>query len=166
MLHTFPSLRKMSCIRCGSSRHTLLHRKFIHSQEQTKMKFMNCNFPPHQAEAMVLLHSKRIISDTRHLKARNSTSEISTQRNEYNWANILKYTSSRSNTPSHIHHFNTPNELLDSMEERRLENYLSVPELDMKTYENKTIITYRSLPIYRAHTVNTMVFCVNNRALH
>ena len=44
------------------------------------------------------------------------------------------------------------------MEELRLENYMSMPEHDLKTYEYETIITYVSFPIYQVHKIDPMLF--------
>ena len=60
------------------------------------------------------------------------------------------------------------------MEEQRLENYLSMRELDLSMYEDKTTVTYISFPIYQFHTVDHMVFyfdigapysCIRDKAL-
>ena len=44
----------------------------------------------------------------------------------YKQVSTLKDTNSKSDTPSHIHHFNISNELLNSMEKQRPEKYLSL----------------------------------------
>ena len=80
------------------------------------------NLPAHQAEAIVQLHNIRIVSNLRHSKPSNSSSETPAQRNEYNQAIILKDTNNNSNTASNIYDLNIPNELLDSTEGQKLEN--------------------------------------------
>ena len=47
------------------------------------------------------------------------------------------------------------------MEEQRLENYLSMPERDLKMNADETYITYISFPIYQIHTADPMIFCVH-----
>ena len=90
-----------------------------------------------------------------------SNSETPTKSTEDNQAGIMTDTNNKNDTPSHIRYFNIPNELLDSMEEERLENYLSIPELYLKMYEAETTITYQSFSMYQVHTVDLMIFCVN-----
>ena len=82
------------------------------------------------------------MSNIRHLQASDSSSETPTQRTEENKVSILKNANDKNDTPSHIRHFTIPNELLDSVEEQRFKNYLSMPELDIKMYEDETTITY------------------------
>ena len=52
------------------------------------------------------------------------------------------------------------------MEEQRLENYLSMRELDLAMYEDETTINYISFPIYQVHTVDPILFCVDTGASH
>ena len=52
------------------------------------------------------------------------------------------------------------------MEEQILENYLSMPERDLAIYEDETTITHISFPIYQAHIVDPMLFCVDTSAPH
>ena len=78
----------------------------------------------------------------------------------------MKDTNSKSDTPSYTRHFKIPNELLDSMEEQRLENVLSMPKRDLTMYEDKTTITYIALPIYQVHTFEPMLLCVDTGASH
>ena len=49
---------------------------------------------------------------------------------------------------------------------KRLKNYLTVPQIDLKMYEDVTTITYKSFPIYQVHTVDPMLICVDTGALH
>ena len=71
---------------------------------------------------MTQLHSSRIVSNKRHSQASNSSSETLTQYNEDKQTSILRDTSNNTSAPSHVRHFNIPNDLLDSMEEQRLVN--------------------------------------------
>ena len=114
------------------------------SLEQIKTNLMIRNFPAHQAEAMAQLHSSRIIPYIRHSQASNSSSETHVQSTEDNQVSNLKDTNNKTTAPSHVRHFNIPNEPLNSMEEQRLENYLSMPELDLTMYEDETTITHTS----------------------
>ena len=107
---------------------------------------------------MNILHSNRIVSNTRHSEASNASSETPTQNTKDKQASILKDTNNKSDAPSYIRHFNIPNELLESMEEQRFENYLSMPELDLTMYEDETTINYISVPLYQVHTVDSMLF--------
>ena len=52
------------------------------------------------------------------------------------------------------------------MEEQRMENYLSMPELDLKMSEDETIKTYISLPIFQIHKLDPLLFCIVISALH
>ena len=52
------------------------------------------------------------------------------------------------------------------MEEQRLENCSSMPEHNLKMYEDETTITYISLPIYRVHAFDPLLFCVDTSAPH
>ena len=124
------SLRRMSFIGCDSSKHTFADRKCTPSLEQIKTNLMNRNFPVHKAEAIVQSHKSRIISNIRHSKASNSSSETPTQSSVNIQVSTLKESDNKSHTLSHIRHFNIPKELLDSMEEQRLENILSMHEQD------------------------------------
>ena len=116
---TKPFLRNTSCIGRGSSQHTLADRKFIPSLEQIKTNLMSRNLPAHQAEAMSKLHSTRIVSNIRHTQASSSSSQIPTQSTKDNQVCILKDANNKNNTPSHIRHFNIPNERLDSMKKQK-----------------------------------------------
>ena len=52
------------------------------------------------------------------------------------------------------------------MDEQRPENYLSVPEHGLTTYEDEKTIIHVSFPIYQVHTVDPMLFCVDIGAPH
>ena len=119
---------------------------------------MSRNFPAHQAEAMAQLHSRRIISNIRNTQENKSSSNIPKQSAEDNQASILKDTNNENNTQLYIRHFNIPNELLDIMEEQRLENYLRMPERDLIMYEdeknhNLYIVRNISSPHSRHHVI-------------
>ena len=116
---------------------------------------MNQNLATHQAKAMSQLHSSRIASSIKHSQASNAYSQTSMRGTEDNQISVLKDTNN-NDTTSLIRRFNIPRELLDSMEEQRIENYLRMPELDLKMYENKKIITYLSFAIHQVHTVDLM----------
>ena len=131
----------MSCNGCDSSKHTLADRKYTPSFEQIKTNLTNHGFPANQAEAIAQLHSSKIVSNIRHSQSSNSPSEIPVQSNEDNQTCFLKDTNDKTTALSHFRHFDIPNELLDSIEVQRLENYLSMPELDPKMYEDETSVT-------------------------
>ena len=115
---------------------------------------------------MAQLHNSRIVSNIRHSQASSSSSETPILSTEDNQASISKDTNNETTAPSHVHLFNVKNERLDSMEEQRLENYLSMPELDLMMYEDETTITYISFLIYQVQTINPMLFCVDTGAPH
>ena len=100
---------------------------------------MNRNFPAYQAETIARLQSSMIVSNIRHSQTSKSSFEISKKVTKVNQVRILKYKNNKSDTSSHIRHFNIPNELLDSMEEQILEKCLSMPERDLTTYEDKKL---------------------------
>ena len=127
---------------------------------------MNRNFLTHQAKEMVQLHRSRIVSNIRHSQASNSSSVTPVESTEDNQVSILKDTNNKSDAPSHIRHFNVPNEVLDSMEEQRLENYLNVSEHDLAMFEDKTTLPYISFPKYQVHTVEPILFCVDIGTSH
>ena len=92
---------------------------------------MDRNLPANKAIAMAQLHSNRVVSNIRHSQASNSSSETPIQGNKDNQASILKDTNNKTTAPSYIRYFIIPDELLDSMEEKRLEIYLSMPGPDL-----------------------------------
>ena len=57
-------------------KHTLADRKCIPSLEQIKANLMRRNFPAHQVEALIQLHSNKIASNVRNSKESSSSSKI------------------------------------------------------------------------------------------
>ena len=101
---------------------------------------MDRNFPAHKGEAMAQVHSRWITSNVRRSQASNSFTEILTQSTEGNQVSTLKDLNKKNDAPLDSHHFNIPNELLDSMEEQRLENCFSMLEHDLTMYEDETTV--------------------------
>ena len=95
------------------------------------------------------MHNFRVISDNRHSLVSKLFSGILRQSTEDNQASILKDTYKKSDKPSYIRHFNIRNELLESMEEQRLENYLITPEHKLTMYEDETTIAHISFRMYQ-----------------
>ena len=108
---------------------------------------MKRNLIARKPESMTQLHRYRIISNIRHLKVSSSSSETPIHFTEDKQVSIQSDTTNKSDAPSHIPDFNPRNELLHQLEEQRLENYLSIPENDLKVYEDETIITDMCSPI-------------------
>ena len=52
------------------------------------------------------------------------------------------------------------------MEMQRLDNYLSIHEHDLTTYDDETAITYILFPIHEVHIINSLVYCVDTGALY
>ena len=52
------------------------------------------------------------------------------------------------------------------MEEQRLENYLRMPENNLKMYIDETTITYILFQIYQVHKVDHMLFCADTGSTH
>ena len=154
----------MSCIGCGSSKHTLTDRKCTTSLEQIKTSLMNRNFPAYQTEAIAHLHSNRVMSSIRHSQTSSSSSEIPICGSKENQARILKDKNNKTTAPSHIRHLNILDELLDSVVEQGLECYLSLAELDRTMNEDETTTTYISFSIYQIHTIELMILCVDTGA--
>ena len=100
-------------------------------------------FPTNQAETLAQLRNNRIVPNRRHLQANNSTYETIIQSIEYNQVSIPKDTNNRTDAPSYIRHFNTTNELLDFLEEQRLDNYRIMTLLDLTMYKDE-----KAIPIY------------------
>ena len=144
-------LRNMSCIACGSSRHTLADRKCTSSLEQNKTNLMSRNFPAYQPETIAQLHSGRIVSNIRQSQASNSSSETPISENRKP-SHYSEGPNNKITAPSHICHFNITDELLDSMEEQRLENFLSIPELDLTMNEDEISITSIFSDISNTHS--------------
>ena len=84
---------------------------------------MSRNFAVHQDEPIAQSHSKKILSNIRHSQASSSSSETPISGNKDSQPSTLKDTDNKTAVLSHIRHFNISDELLDSMEEQRLENY-------------------------------------------
>ena len=77
----------------------------------------------------------------------------------------MKYTKNKVDARSHIHHFNIRIKI--SLNGRKkLEYYLSMPDLDTTMYKDETKITYISFTVCKVLTVEAMLFYVNTGALY
>ena len=130
------------------------------------MSLLNHNFPAHQAEAIAQVHCRRIISNKKPSQASNTCSETAIKSSENNQTSTLKDTESFTYAPSIVRHFNIQNELLDSMEERKLESYLNMTEPHFTMYEDGTNKAYVSFPIHQVHAAGSMLFCVDTGVSH
>ena len=66
----------------------------------------------------------------------NSSCRTPIQSTEDSQTSILKEAKNNYTALSHVRHFNIPSELLGTMEEQRLESYLSKPEPDLTMYDD------------------------------
>ena len=153
----------MSCIRCGSSQHTLADHKCTPSLEQIKTSLTNRNFPAHQAEAMAQFRTSRIVPNIRHTHITEANGGTS-QQGRNGQEGILKDTRTDCNALTHVRRFNMSDELYYFMEERRLEAYLDMNDQNPTTYDKGTTLTLISIPIYRIHTLDPKLLCVDTGA--
>ena len=76
----------------------------------------------------------------------------------------MKDDRNNSGNTSHVRHFNISDELYNAMEESRIKACLDISEQDLATYDNERALKFISIPVYRVHTQNPMLFCVDTEA--